>query len=153
LPECDRQPLELAQLDDERVVETHGAQEVAVGPHDVRQDRRVERIVLLASHRVAIAEAVELFGIAGEDLTAALDEGFDDRPTRRLDGDRDAVELAEAVRGERVEQSGNAGRGMLDREIGQQLAVGIGDVHVVLVRAPINADVQVKAICHGRLLG
>jgi hypothetical protein len=47
-------------------------------------------VVLGTSNRQAITKAVELFGVAGIHNETALEQGLDDRPERRFDGDTES---------------------------------------------------------------
>src|SRR5262249_25169399 len=91
------------ELDDDGI----GDRQLAEGPHigseAVPQHIGVAAVVFGPGDREAVAEAVELLGVDGIYNETALEQGLDDRPVRRLDGDMDLTRFAAA----RLQQPGN----------------------------------------------
>lgn len=76
-----------AQFDGEGIRRREVGKAVEVSAQGVGKDEGVEAVVLGAGHRVAVAEAVELLGVDGEDLDGGVLEGFDNRAMGDLDSD------------------------------------------------------------------
>jgi hypothetical protein len=78
-----------SELDDDGFGDGQPAECPHVGPEAVRQHIGVTAVILGPSDSEAVAKAIELLGVDGIDIETALEQGLDDRPVRRLDGDMD----------------------------------------------------------------
>ena len=102
-----------------------------VGADDVRQDMCVPAIILAASGREAVTEAVQLLGIDGVDLESAIQQAVHDRPVGSLDGDADLVGVAANAAQDPVDQLAGALARVLKVILSEGDAVGIEDADLV----------------------
>jgi hypothetical protein len=70
----------LAYLNDQGMIGLHAAESGPVRPQRIGEDEGVAAIILRAGDAMAVAEAVELHRVEGEDVDAALQQGIDDLP-------------------------------------------------------------------------
>ena len=84
---ADAQPF--PELDNERLGDAEFAEQLHVGPEAVRKHIGIKAVILGPCDREAVAETVELFRVDGIDVEAALEQCFDNRTMRCLDGDMD----------------------------------------------------------------
>ena len=84
---------ELAHADDFRRRQLQALKAVAVGSESIGEDKRVMPVILGTAHRVPVAEAVDLFGVDGENGDAAMEKGLDHSPMRFFDRHRDAFSI------------------------------------------------------------
>jgi hypothetical protein len=140
---------EFTELDDEGILGSEVAEGGPIGAQGIAQDEGVASIIFGAGDGVTVAESVELLGVDGEDVKAALEHGLDDGPARNLDGDRDARRASAGQLGEPVGQLGEGLAGMRDGAFGDQVAVGVEHGHLVRGRGPVDADIErVRALSH-----
>ena len=77
------------ELDDERFRDAELAEQRHVRPETVRKHIGIEAVILGPRDREPVTETVELLGVDGIDVEAALEQGLDDWPMRCLYGDMD----------------------------------------------------------------
>src|SRR5262249_25520152 len=94
--------------------------------------------ILGASDREAVAEAVELLGVDGVNIETALEQGLDDRPVRRLDGNMDLARLASTRLQQPSNHVGEAGPTMRELALTDLAAALVVERDDMFLRCPIN---------------
>lgn len=84
---------ELAQGNDFWRRQLQALKAVAIGTQRLGKHKGVAPVVLGATHGIAVAESVDLFGIDGENGDTTLEKGFDHGAMRFLDRHRDALDI------------------------------------------------------------
>jgi len=84
---------ELSHADDFRRRQVQALKAVAVGSESVGEHKRVMAVILGTAHGMPVAEAVDLFGVDGENGDAAIEKSLDHRPMRLFDRHRDAFSI------------------------------------------------------------
>jgi len=84
-PQFQVSAVEFAETNDLREIDRDGTEGGAVGTQGRGDAPGVTVVILGAAGGVAIAEAIELFGVEGEDSKAAFHQGFDHGAARCLD--------------------------------------------------------------------
>jgi hypothetical protein len=79
----------LANPNNEGMINARPAKAVAIGVQGVGQHEGVSSIILGTGNRMSIAEAVELLRRDEENGEATFDQSLDQRPAWHLDADRD----------------------------------------------------------------
>ena len=146
-PQLVIQTAELAQLDDERLIDLKQPQPLGVGTKRIGEHIGISPIVFGSRGAVTIAEAVELFGIDAEDREAALEQTLDQRTPTQLDRDSDLLRLGTQLqqsRGELVDSFGT----VIDGELGQFLPLGIEGTDLMRVVGPVDPCEQSIAYFH-----
>jgi hypothetical protein len=111
-----------------------------IGPEAVREHIGIEAVILGPRDREAVTETIELLGVDGIDIEAALEEGLDDRAMRCLDGDMDLTGLAP----DRFQEPGyhvaETGAAVGELALSNFLPLAIAERHDMLLRCPVNTD-------------
>jgi len=119
-------------------------EEGPVGTERVGEDEGVAPIIFGSGRAVPIAEAVELFGVDGEDLETVGEERLDEGAAGALDGAGDAggitlgLGMREEPRDELVEGLGGVAEGSVTARLG----VGVEKIGVVVLGAAVDTDIQ-----------
>jgi hypothetical protein len=137
----------LAEFDGEGVEGVEFAEEVEVGAEGVGEDVGVAAVILGAGEGVAVAEAVELLGVDGEDAALALEEEFDERAVGGFEGDEDTGGVA-GLGDEELDEVEEAVGGMLDGEAFEDAAGRVEETGAVLPGGEVDADEQGERV-HG----
>ena len=138
---------ELSESNHQRVVELEEAEVMPVGAKGVGTDEGVEPVVFGARHAVPVSEAVELLGIDGEDIESALEQSFDDRSMGQLESHSASTRLPMLEQG--LHEFADSDGRMLDAELGQFLAFGIGQTNLMEITAVVDAGEHQITSRHG----
>src|SRR2546422_9092132 len=114
----------------------------------VPQHQSVAAIVLGAGDTEAVTKAVKLLGIDGEHRKASLQQHFDHRSARRLDGHRDLARLRSGPLQDAVAQSRQGSGIMADIALGHLLALAIEQTDAMLFMRPVEADKPKELVIH-----
>ena len=121
---------------------------MGIRPQRVPQHQSVAAIVLGAGDTEAVTKAVKLLGIDGEHRKASLQQHFDHRSARRLDGHRDLARLRSGPLQEPVAQSRQGSAIMADIALGHLLALAIEQTDAMLFMRPVEADKPKELVIH-----
>ena len=111
----------------------------------------VAAVVLGASHREAVAEAIHLLRVDGVNLEAALDQRLDHGAVRDLDGDVDLAGLGSAARCQ--QPGGHLGQSfaaVLEDFLADLAAFAVRQKHMMALARPIDAGIPSLFISHAR---
>src|SRR5262249_6375631 len=139
------------ELDDERLGDAELAEARHVGPEAVRKHIRIEAVILGPCDREAVTETIELLGVDGIDIEAALEQGFDDRTMRCFDGDMDLAGFATACLQKPVDHIVEARAAMGELALSDLLPLAIAERHDMLLRCPVNTDEPSSFFVHDAL--
>src|SRR6516164_2196765 len=106
----------------------------------IAQHIGIETVVLGSCDRKAVTETVELLGVDGIDVEAALKQRLHDRPVRRLDGDMDFTRLASARFQQPGDHLGETSAAMRDLALSDFPAAVIKERNDMLLRCPVNTN-------------
>src|SRR5262245_4816169 len=141
------------ELDNDGVGDGQLAEGPHIGAEAVRQHIGVAAIILGPGDREAVAKAVELYGVDGINIETALEQGLDDRPVRRLDGDMNLARVAST----RLQQPGNhvgeAGPAMREPALSDLVTSLVAQRNDMLLRAPVNPNEPSSFFIHHALSG
>src|SRR5436190_18714563 len=137
------------ELDDNGIGDGQQAEAARVGAQGRGQHLGIATVVLAARRREAVAEAVELLGVDGVDVEAALEQRLDDGPVRHLDGDVDLAGVdGPARRQQPVRHLGQSFAAVPEELLGNVPPIAIGDADMVVLTRPIDAGVPLSLIGH-----
>jgi len=136
------------ELDNERLGNGQFAEQPHVGPEAVRQHIGIKAVILRPRDREAIAEAVELLGVNGIDVDAALEQCFDDRAMRCLDGGMHLTGLAAARLQKPGDHIAESNATMSKLTLPDLLASVIAERDDMLLRSPVNTDEPFSFFVH-----
>jgi hypothetical protein len=112
-------PRPFAQFNHDGIGQMRGAKAGTIGAQRIAQDPAVQPIVLGAHDRKPVAEAIELLRVDRKDRKAALQKGFNHRPMRRLDGDRNRRRHGPRRRQQPITKGAKAGTAMGKKRVPQ----------------------------------
>lgn len=138
---------ELSESNHQRVVELEVSEVMPVGTKRIGTDKGVEAVVFGASHGVAVAEAVELLGVEGEDIEPMLEKGFDNGSMGQLESDGASRWLPELE--ETLHEFGDSDGRMLESELGEFFSFGIDKTGLMEIAAIVDAGEDNVTSGHG----
>jgi hypothetical protein len=141
----------LTQLDHYRIGQRELAEGVRVSAQRRRHRLGVTAVVLGASHRETVTEAVELLGIDRVDVKAALQQRLDDGTMRHLDADRDLSGLGPASGGQPLAKQVKSLAAMGKDFVAEAAAICVRHPDIVLLGRPVDAGKKVRRLAHSGL--
>ena len=137
------------ELNKQRVIDVHLPERGPVGAQRVGQDEAVPPVVLGSRGAVAVAKAIELLGIDGEHVEAALEQGLHDGPARHFDGDGDPRRLAVGEGRQPIRHLAQGAARVLDPALSLQAALGREHRELVSLARPVHPNVKcVRTLAH-----
>jgi hypothetical protein len=119
-----------------------------VGPEAVREHIGIEAVILGLGDREAVTETIELFGVDGIDIEAALEQGLHDRAMWGLYGDMDLAGRAPVCFEKPSDHIAEAGAAMDELALSNLIALGIAECDDMLLRCPVNTDKPTSFFVH-----
>ncbi|MGY4498989.1 hypothetical protein ACVWYH_002920 [Bradyrhizobium sp. GM24.11] len=108
----------------------------------------IAAVVLGASHREAITEAVELLGIDGKDRKSMLDQHLHDRAMRHLDRHCDLSRSSPGFLKQPIAQLRQPSAAMGEPMLSYSSSFGIQQANAMALRCPIDPDEPVHIFHH-----
>src|SRR5215211_7930462 len=136
------------QLDHQRIVDREAAEGVLIGAQRTGQHLGIAAVVPGAGNAEAITKAVELPGVDGKDLKAALQQRLDHGAVRRLDRHCDLRRASCGLLHQPRAHLRQLGAAMRDVALGDALALGIKQADAVLRARPIDTDKPMNLVTH-----
>src|SRR2546426_810250 len=137
------------ELNKQRVIDVHLPERGPVGAQRVGQDETVPPVVLGSRGAVAVAKAIELLGIDGEHVEAALEQGLHDGPARHFDGDGDPRRLTVGEGRQPIRHLAQGAARVLDPAPSLQAALGREHRELVSLARPVHPNVKcVRTLAH-----
>jgi hypothetical protein len=136
-PQLVIQTAELAQLDDERLIDLKQPQPLGVSTKRIGEHIGISPIVFGSRRAVTVAEAVELFWVDAEDDETTLEQTLDQRTPTQLDRDSDLLRLETQLQQSRSELVDSFGT-VFDRKFGEFYSLMIENTDLVRVIGPVD---------------
>src|SRR5260221_2469986 len=111
---------------------------------------RISAIVLGAGNAKAVAKPIKLLWIDRVDLKPALQQHFNHRAMRHLNGNRDRRRRSAGLRRQPITQFAQPGAAVRNGSLTQTLPTRIKKVDLVALRCPVDAHEPSNLICHGQ---
>src|SRR5215212_3557073 len=131
-----------------RIERLHRAKAARVGAQRVAQHLRIPAIILGASRREAVAEAIELLGIDRVNAEATLHQALDDRAVRHLDGHEDRLGGSSRHLEDPSRHRGQTFAAVSERPRATLAAAGIGHLDVMRLGGPVDTHEPVALVLH-----
>src|SRR6516162_5404572 len=129
-----------SELDNERLNDDQLTEQMHVGPEAIREHIGIEAVILGLGDREAVTETIELFGVDGIDIEAALEQGLHDWAVWGLYGDMDLAGLATTRFQKPGDHVAETGAAMGELALSYLVALCIAECDDMLLRCPVNTD-------------
>src|SRR5690349_4176195 len=136
------------QFDHHRIERLQRAKAAWVSAQRVAEHLRIPTVILGASRREAVPEAIELLGIDRVNAETTLHQALDDRAVRHLDGHEDRLRCGSCYLEDPSRHCGQAFAAVSERARTELAAAGIRYSDVMGFRGPVDAHEPVALVLH-----